>query len=64
MENFATLLEAIRRVIKLQDSAIHETERRRIDAAGSLFDPPAKKPDKQKPPPREDDKKKDQENPK
>ena len=58
MENFAALLEALRRVIKLQDSAIHETEQRRTDAAGSLFDPPAKSGGKQKPPPRQDDKNK------
>jgi len=40
MENFATLLEDLRRVIKLQDAAIREAAKRRGADASSLFDAP------------------------
>lgn len=48
-ENLATLLEALRRVIKLEDSAIRDAERRRSEDAGSLFDPAPRTDDKKKP---------------
>ncbi len=50
MESFATLIEALRRVIKMQNSAIELTDERRDAAAGSLFDPPGDGSSARKPP--------------
>jgi hypothetical protein len=39
MESFSALLEALRRVISLQEAAIREAARQRAEDASSLFDP-------------------------